>query len=283
MFNIISVKYYARYYCFGERINGDQMVIDIGNIKKEPLMQDPYVKEVYELACDKSLFYKSPEELRKKRRDIFRKSLDYFSRHNEEYYIPLLENLDIQLSTAELEDLVDIAVPSDQFRGDGQKKYMIKDVPKGGPTYRSSETTGKDPVTVYRSPIDLVIERGVDGGLIDYFCGHELNEGEALFFATPELKETMGFIGGFSDLLETRGIDVKYGMKVEDVEGARTIWEKLRPDRKAIASFYRSKKEPKYIISAPVGIYKTLRSFEEGGLGRKLIFKLFMEIGRAHV
>ena len=69
MFNIISVKYYARYYCFGERINGDQMVIDIGNIKKEPLMQDPYVKEVYELACDKSLFYKSPEELRKKSRE----------------------------------------------------------------------------------------------------------------------------------------------------------------------------------------------------------------------
>lgn len=254
------------------------MVFDIGNIKKEPLMQDPYVKEVYELACDKSLFYKSPEELKKKRRDLFRKSLDYFSRHDEDFYKPLLENLDIQPSTAELEDLVDIAVPSDRWRGTGQKKYWIKDVSDGGKTYRSSGTTGGDPVTVYRSPIDLAIERGIDGGHIDYVCGYEIDGGEALFFAAPELKETMGFVGGFSDLLESRGIDVKYGMKVEDVKGSRTIWEKMRPDRKSIASFYRSKKEPKYIISAPVGIYKMLRSFEEGGLSRKLIFKLFIGV-----
>jgi len=254
------------------------MPIDVTGVENHPLMKDPYVTKILELSKDKSLYEKSSSALEQLRLQLFRDSLDYFSRNNSEYVV-MLENLDINPKSVEFEDLVDIAVTSDFFRGDGQKKYIIGDVPLGGPSFQSSGTSGKDPVRIYRSPIDILVQRDVNTNGAESVLGHELNGGEAMFLAAPELKDFTSFVAFVEDAFSIRDIDIKYGMKVVEDPNARTIWEKLRPDTKTISSFYKSKQEPKYLMTAPVGIYRTIKQFEDASPFLKyIIYGLYLRV-----
>ena len=56
-----------------------------------------------------------------------------------------------------MHDVARMAIPSDLLRGEGQRPLTIKDLEPGGEMFQSSGTTGKDPVRIYRSPLDLAL------------------------------------------------------------------------------------------------------------------------------
>ena len=193
-----------------------------------------------------------------------------------------MENLEIDPERWKVEDLINLAISSDELRGNGQKRYMVDNVPDGGRTFRSSGTTGKEPVTIYRSPVDVLISRYVNDAHIEYMLGHpiEEEEGMALFLAAPEMEEFMSFVGMVVDLMrDYKHVPVIFGMKVEEGDGP--IWTRLRPDKKAMAEFYRSGNKPKYIFSALIGIQRMLETFEMHGakdLPRLAYFKLALGV-----
>ena len=126
------------------------------NGSRSKLLEDPYVKKVWDLIMGEPLFNKSSAELASIRESLRRESLQFFARHSP-YYVDLFERLEIDPAKATLHDIAKLAIPSDMLRGEGQKRFLIQDIEEGGETFSSSGTTGKDPVRVYRSPVDLAI------------------------------------------------------------------------------------------------------------------------------
>ncbi|MEM2087499.1 MAG: hypothetical protein QXF52_02340 [Thermoproteota archaeon] len=98
---------------------------------KSRLLKDPYVENIWSLMNDRSLFSKSPDYLRKLRRSLLRDALSFFSRHSD-YYLELLERLNISPKDAELDDVAKLAIPSDILRGEGHKQFLIKDIEENG-------------------------------------------------------------------------------------------------------------------------------------------------------
>ncbi|RLG41474.1 MAG: hypothetical protein DRO05_03815, partial [Thermoproteota archaeon] len=213
---------------------------------------DPYVEKILDLASDRSLLEKSPDQLLSLRKSLFREYLSYLARHSS-YYRDMFERLGIDPKSADLEeDLPKLVLPADALRGDAWKSLIIEDTPKGGKVFSSSGTTGKEPVRIYRSPIDLEIMIRANTNLFEFVYGDVLEDGIALFMAAPELKERLNFVAFVDMCLERKGIDLIYGMKLLEGEGAP--WKRLVEDRKNIIRFFRSRKEPKLFFTAPAGV-----------------------------
>jgi phenylacetate-CoA ligase len=240
-----------------------------------PLRKDPYVKKIYGLVHDSSLFNASPDKLESVRKALLRDALAYFSSHNP-YYESLLESLDITPSSAELADLGKLAVPSDMLRGDGQKPFLIQDIDEGGETFHSSGTTGKLPVTIYRSPIDLDIMLKANTDLFEYVYGDTLTPGEgtALFMAAPELRDKLYFIASVHMTLENKGLDLIYGMDLAKEVDPKKPWLTLQPNKDNIKRFLKSKNGPKLFFANPGGVHLMSEKFATMGLVNKIAYKL---------
>lgn len=239
------------------------------------LLEDPHVKRVWDLINGDSLFKMSRSDLASLRESLRRESLQYFARHNP-YYSDLFERLDIDPAKATLHDVAKMAIPSDMLRGDGQKRFLIKDIEEGGETFSSSGTTGKAPVRVYRSPVDLAIMLKANTDLFEYVYGDLLKDGEgvALFMAAPELRYKLSFVAFVQLTLEKKGIELLYGMDLEDKTQAGTPWQKLTTNRENLLKFLKSKKEPKLFFTAPAGVHILGKKFEDMGFGQKMAYKL---------
>ncbi|HUT27596.1 MAG TPA: hypothetical protein VMW85_06075 [Methanomassiliicoccales archaeon] len=239
------------------------------------LINDPHVKRVWDLIKGDSLFKMSVDDLASLRQSLRRESLQYFARHNP-YYAELFERLDIDPAKATLYDVAKLAIPSDMLRGEGQKKFLIKDLEEGGETFSSSGTTGKDPVRVYRSPIDLAIMLKANTDLFEYVYGDLLKDGEgvALFMAAPELRYKLSFVAFVHLTLEKKGIELLYGMDLENKDQAGTPWQKLVPNKENLLKFLKSKKEPKLFFTAPAGVHLMCQKFDDMGYGKKLAYKM---------
>jgi len=124
---------------------------------RSPLLHDPFVQRIWNLVQDDQLFKKSPNQLDEIRRLNRRESLSFFARHSP-FYAALFERLEIEPKSASVDDLAKLSVPSDLLRGEGQKPFLIEDVESEGESFQSSGTTGKAPVKLYRSPLDLAIK-----------------------------------------------------------------------------------------------------------------------------
>jgi len=243
--------------------------------EKSKLLGDPYVSKVWETVNDPSLFERSPDYLMELRKGLFRESLQFFARHSR-HYAELFERLSIAPSDAELGDLAKLAVPSDILRGEGQKPLLIDDVEPGGEYFKSSGTSGKEPVKVYRSPLDLAVMIKANTDLFEYVYGRHLEEGKgvALFMAAPELRYRLSFVAFVQLALERKDIELIYGMDL--LEGAENgvPWQKLEPNRDRILKFLKSGEEPKLFFTAPAGVYLMAKQFDEMGLFKKLGYRL---------
>jgi len=93
---------------------------------KSELSAYPHVK-IWELSGDESLFTKSPEGLSSLRRGLLRSSLKFFAEMSN-FYEELFKRMGIDPGSAELEDLVKLALPSDLLRGEGYKRFLIEQV-----------------------------------------------------------------------------------------------------------------------------------------------------------
>lgn len=245
------------------------------NALKSKLLSDPYVSKIWDLVNDSTLFEKSPDYLRQLRKTLLREALLFFSRRNE-YYAKLLESMDIDPVSAELDDVAKLAIPSDILRGDGQKPFLIKDVEPGGEYFRSSGTTGKELVKIYRSPLDLAIMVKANTALFEYVYGDKLepDKGVALFMAAEELRHRLNFVSFVHLSLEAKNIKLIYGMDLQEGEREGAVWQKLVPNKDRILSFLRSKEEPKLFFTAPAGVYLMAKQFETMNIVKRLAYKL---------
>ncbi|MDI9644638.1 MAG: hypothetical protein QFX35_05410 [Candidatus Verstraetearchaeota archaeon] len=239
------------------------------------LLGDPYVEKVWELIGDASLFRKSPDFLESLRRDLLRSSLDFFRRHSI-YYAQLFERLQIDPKSAEFADLAKLAVPADMLRGDGHKQFLIDCVEPGGEYFMSSGTTGKDPVKVYRSPLDLAIMIKANTYLFESVYGSALQEGKgiALFMAAPELRHRLSFVAFVQLTLDLKRIELIYGMDLVQEDAAGSQWQKLVPNKERILKFLKSKAEPKLLFTAPAGVYLLSEKFEKMNFLKRIMYKL---------
>ncbi|MGC8836289.1 MAG: hypothetical protein ACP5PL_05060 [Infirmifilum sp.] len=260
-----------------------------GKARESRFLNDPHVTRLVELAKDKSLFEKSPSYLSNLRRDLLRSSLKFFAR-NSEFYEKLLANLGIDPDAAELEDLAKLAVPSDLLRGDGIKRFLIPSRDEGGFTFRSSGTSGKTPVRIYRSPLELLLMTVANANLFEYVYGGELKQGEglALFLAAEELKNHLNFVAFVDLALQYKKIRLLYGMDLVPESGDTPLWKRLVPNTKRIAEFIKSREEPKLFFSAPAGVHLVSQQFAGLGLLKKALYKLALgappiDLGRGGV
>jgi hypothetical protein len=242
---------------------------------KSRLLQDPFVEKVWEIVQGDALFTKSPDHLREIRKQLTRDSLLFFKSHSD-YYSELFERLDIDPRSAGIDDLAKLAVPSDMLRGDGHRQFLIPEVEPEGESFQSSGTTGRTPVRLYRSPLDLAIMVKANALLFEYVYGDTLDQGKgiALFMAAPELRHRLSFVAFVELALESKGIELIYGMDLtEGMEGDKP-WQKLEPNRNRIMRFLKSKAEPKLFFTAPAGVYLLAKRNEELTWSKYIVQKL---------
>jgi len=242
---------------------------------KSPQRQEKYVKKVYELINRDDLFDKSPDKLSNLRKGLMRDCLSYF-KDKSDYYAQLFENLGIDPNSAEFNDLAKLAVPSDMLRGEGQKPFIIEGLDTNGEHFTSSGTTGKTPVRIYRSPVDLEVMMKANTDLFQYVYGDVLEQGEgtALFMAAPELRDRLYFIASVHLTLENKGLDLIYGMDMVEGKDPQKPWLKLEPNKSRIMKFLRSKNGPKLFFTAPAGVHAMNEKFDNMGLVNKIVYKL---------
>ncbi|MEM2824082.1 MAG: hypothetical protein QXF69_08270 [Thermofilaceae archaeon] len=257
--------------------------------RQSRFLNDPHVKRLVELARDRSLFEKSSDYLAKLRRDLLRSSLEFFAR-NSEFYERLLNAQGVDPRAAEVEDLAKLAVPSDMLRGDGFSRFLVPNRDEGGFVFRSSGTSGKDPVKVYRSPLELVMMTVANANLFEYVYGSVLepNKGLALFLAAEELKNHLNFVAFVDLALQYKGIRLLYGMDLVPDSNGSPMWKRLVPNRERILQFIKSRDEPKLFFSAPAGVYLITQQFASLSSFKKLLFKLLagappIDLGRGGV
>jgi hypothetical protein len=247
---------------------------------KSELLRHPHVKKLWELSGDKSLFTKSPEELSSLRRDLLRSSLKFFAEMSD-FYEELFNRIGIDPGSAELEDLVKLAVPSDLLRGEGYKRFLIQQVEsEPGIVFSSSGTTSNTPVRVYRTYLELAMMTRANTLLFEYVYGGELERGRgiALFLAAKELRSRLNFVAFVDLALQGKEIPLLYGMVLSKEEAGGSQWKKLVPNKKAIMEFFKSKEEPKLLFTAPAGIYLLSKQFENMNPFLKIISKILYRI-----
>ncbi|MBN1786422.1 MAG: hypothetical protein JW825_05515, partial [Candidatus Methanofastidiosa archaeon] len=186
------------------------------------------------------------------------------------------ENLGINPREADFEDVAKLAIPSDMLRGEGQRPFLIEGLDQRGEYFTSSGTTGKVPVKVYRSPIDLDIMMKANTDLFEYVYGDALDQdkGTALFMAAPELRDRLYFIGSVHLTLENKGLELIYGMDMVESDDPSKPWLKLQPNKSQIVKFLKSKNGPKLFFSAPAGVHALTEKFENMGIANKIAYKL---------
>ncbi len=242
---------------------------------KSKMHDEPYVRKVWELVNDKALFSKSPDYLLSLRRSLLRDALAFFGGKSD-YYKALYERLNINPRNADLPDLARLAIPSDMLRGDGHKGFLIDGIEGGGEYFQSSGTTGKKPVKIYRSPLDLAIMINANTALFEHVYGSALNEGKgvALFMAAPELRHKLSFVASIHLTLKCNNIELLYGMDLVEGEKPGTQWQKLVPNKENLLKFLKSKAEPKLLFTAPAGVFMLAQRFDQMNLLRKIANKL---------
>jgi len=74
--------------------------------------------------------------------------------------------------------------------------------------------------------------------------------------------------------LENKGIELLYGMDLENKDQAGTPWQKLTPNKDNLVKFLKSKKEPKLFFTAPAGVHLLGKKFDDMGALKKAAMKV---------
>ena len=154
----------------------------------------------------------SPKKLEQIRIDFFREGLKFHTENNDEF-AKAVGNLGIDIDNPKTSDLLDLAVSSNEWRGTGQLKYLNELVPKNNlRMYVSSGTTGKEPVTAYRSPLDIYINSLAIIPHFEWGLGHKLDGGAVLLHFAEEMREYTVFVDSVARAYEAGKVQLLYGM-----------------------------------------------------------------------
>jgi phenylacetate-CoA ligase len=247
-----------------------------------PIMQSRYVKRVLDLTSDPScsnLFYKSPEELAKLKTELFREELGFFYDNNKDFR-RRMDNLKINPQDANLEDALQLAIFSDDLRGDGYNRYIIDNPPEGGKTNSSSGTTGKLPVTTYFSPVDYELIRRMNNSMITYLQGNQVDHNTmVLLLAAPEMRKYISSLEYVSDWLENRGVPTIHSMKADE-KGVKTPFGTFAQNRGDVIKFLNKDRffgdTQKVLYGGNDGLYNFLEGLTNSKGGKRIFTKLLM-------
>jgi len=249
--------------------------IALGRMEDEELYGDPYVQLLLRHLKDPDLFRGTPEETRARQEELLVPFLDFFLRHDKDGYYEslfrrkgLLDESGPQpkvRSDVVLEDLVQLRIHSDDLRGDGQQKRLIREIdphhpPAGSMVFRSSGTTGNTagPVTILRSPMALHIERLVNGEHIEWSFGRPIKSGCCMLQMAPEMTDFMAYASLMADLMRLRGCEIIFGNRLREDPNEPNVWRRLEPDRAAMMQFFTSNSRSKYLVTGSAGLFATV-------------------------
>jgi hypothetical protein len=74
--------------------------------------------------------------------------------------------------------------------------------------------------------------------------------------------------------LESKGIELIYGMDLQEGMEGNKPWQKLEPNRKRIMRFLKAKQQPKLFFTAPAGVYLLAKRMEELNWSKYVVQKL---------
>lgn len=247
---------------------GHGMPADL-TIEKSTIIDDEYVKTLQKILSNRNIMRDfTPNDTEKLQTSLIYPYLEFFLRHDKEGYYKKLffsrglaeDNNGKLKRNIKLHDLIKLRIHSDDLRGDGQKPRLIEHFSDKslGMNFMSSGTTlgTIGPVNVYRSNLSLDFSRKINGDLIDWSIGKEINDGECLFHMAPEMTDFLAFAAIGSDFLRHRGLSVSFGAKVNKGPKDSTIWQRIGPNIREMRKFFKSKNSTKYFIASGVGLYK---------------------------
>ncbi|HEY3419710.1 MAG TPA: hypothetical protein VGK23_04080 [Methanomassiliicoccales archaeon] len=225
------------------------------------MLNDPHVSRMWELMNDTSLFSMAPEKLEKMRLECVRSSLDFFRRRSS-LYRRMMDDIGIVPQKAGIQDLARLAVPSDVLRGDGHRDLLIEDHEPGGRFLSSSGTSKREPVKVYRSPLDLAMMVLGNTAVLGYVTDNQFKHGQGIgmFMGPEQLSGKLTFVVIVESALERKGMEIVWGMDM-DGEGTGTVWNKMVPNRNKMARFFKSDQSPKMFFTAPIGLHLLSQRF----------------------
>jgi len=102
----------------------------------------------------------------------------------------------------------------------------------------------------------------------------EPGKGIALFMAAPELRYRLSFVAFVALTLESKGIDLLYGMDLEEGRDGDKPWTKLTPNTSNIIRFLKSKAEPKLFFTAPAGVHLLTKKMDDLSWGKRLVQRM---------
>jgi len=258
--------------------NGHGIDISV-KLEEEKLYHDPYVQLLLRHLNDPALFSGGPQDSRARQDDLLYPYLDFFLRHDKDgYYAGLFKRKGL-LETASpgnklrqnivREDLVKLSIHSDDLRGKGQYKRLIKgldpnDPPPGSQTHFSSQTTqhAYGPVTILRSPLTIQMQRLLNCALVKWAIGRPTTGSSCLFQIAPEMTDFITFASFAADVLRLLGSEIIFGNTLREDKQETNIWRRLIPDRAAMKAFLKSPKTPKYLMTGSAGLFNSLSNLD---------------------
>jgi hypothetical protein len=261
-----------------------------GRLEEERLAADPYVRLLLQHLGDDSLFRGTPESTRARQQALLCPFLDFFLRHDKDgYYCSLfkrtglLDEFSLGLSVRRdlvLEDLVRLRIHSDDLRGNGQTRRLIREIdpnspPKGTQVHRSSGTTenANGPVTILRSPLTIHFMRLVNGGLIKWSLGRPSTGGVCMLQLAPEMTDFVTFASFAADVMQELGSRIIFGNSLRESSDEQNVWRRLKPDAHAMRSFLVSREAPKILVTGSAGLFATVAN---PNMMRRAAIKLFL-------
>ena len=241
---------------------------------RSAMLNDPHVLRMWNLMNDDTLFSMPSEKLEGLRLECVRSSLDFFQRRSPRN-AKMLEDLGVTPSKADIGDLARLAIPSDVLRGDGHMDMLLEEHELGGRILSSSGTTQREPVRVYRSPLDLAMMILGNTSVLEYaYGGHFVqDQGIGLFMGPQQLSGKLTYVIFVETALERKGVEIVWGMDMEG-EANGTMWKRMVPNRAKMARFFKSDRAPKAFFTAPVGLHLLNQRFGSQSGTERMLSKL---------
>jgi hypothetical protein len=241
---------------------------------KSTMLNDPHVLRMWELMNDRSLFSMAPEKLERMRLACIRSSLEFFQRRSP-LYSRMMHEVGVDPNNADLKDLARLAVPSDVLRGNGHQELLIEGYETGGHVLSSSGTSQRDPVRVYRSPLDLAMMVLGNTAVLEYVYGGQIerDQGVSLFMGPEQLSGKLTYVIFVGTALARKGMAIVWGMDMNGVTSG-TAWSRMVPNRARMARFFKSRLSPKGFFTAPIGLHILNQRFGSLGSAELLFSKM---------
>jgi len=241
---------------------------------RSAMLKDPHVLRMWELMNDFSLFSMDSEKLARLRLECVRSSLDFFQRRSV-LYARILEDVGIEPSKADIPDIARLAIPSDALRGDGHWDLLIEGHEKGGRIISSSGTTQREPVRIYRSPLDLAMMVLGNTAVLEYAYGGRFEQGKGigLFMGPEQLSGKLTYVIFVETALERKGVEIIWGMDMDD-EASGTMWKRMLPNHAKLTQFFKSDRSPKAFFTAPIGLHLLNKRFSNLSRTERMLSKI---------